>query len=661
MDAQRFTVLGPLMGGKGSRAFLGVVQDDKAVGARRGQQRPVVMVFMPDGIVNDPDLLQHVEEETKVASEIDHINVIGVWGVAKLPEGTARVVEFADAESLATVYERLKEVDRTLPANLAAAIVKDACMGAHYAHELGRMETGAAMIHGGLRPQTLLVSFQGMSKVTGYGAAVLAEWVRKERGEEAIVRDPYTAPEQIFGGRTAATEQTDVYSLGALLFEALTGRPPIDESAGIGDVLIRDDMTHEQLVGVDPRLADIVVRAMKRKATDRYPSALDMRMALLETNLCASDQDVRSFMEELFPPDYPTRVARMNLLASARKKREVTRPQQPAPPVPSVAEAKRIVDAAAIEAAERGPRPVASEQELPAEMSLADAGAASSEVTDPYRYSPAALAPGASAPGVPAQPAASTPAVPAPPAAPPPVVQPAVAAPPPQVVYKTPAWIPIAFAVVVGAAVALGAVLYFQSQNQPVVAQLPPPPPPPPVDQQPQQDQTPPPANDASPPPANPTSSTPTPAPDPKPRPKPRPTTGTIVVSSVPPVALYIDGKKVGVGKGSLEVKAGTHRVKAKDSSKGINTSRKVRVRGGETQRVAFEIGKGKLLLSAPTGALVYLDGRKIGVAPLNPYTVYEGSHVLTVKREIGGPEYKRKFSVRPGDEVSMWVEFRAQ
>ena len=669
VDDSKFTVLGPLMGGKGSQAFLGCVKDDRPR-SRSGQVRPVVMVFLPEPLVKDAELLAQVIEETRVASEIDHVNVIGVWGVARLEEGTARVVEFADAESLWTVYERLHETARELPVEIAAALVKDACMGAHYAHELGRMETGTPMIHGGLRPGTLLVSFQGMAKVTGYGAATLAEWLRKGRGEEAAVRDPYTAPEQIFGGRTAATEQTDVYGLGAVLFEALTGKPPIDEGAGISDALIRDDVTPEMLDGVDPRLVDIVVRAMRRKATDRFISALDMRHALLDTDLCASDAEVRSFMEELFPPDYPTRVARMNLLASARKPREKTSPQFKAPPVPgkprpsdSVVEPALHPDFASPAADAEPPESEASEPQEPPPAAATPPTPAAPPAPAKAAPPPAAPAP-AAAPTPPAQPTPAAPAASVPPGMSSEILAPAAPPPPPApsvVVYRTPPWVIITVAVLVGTAVAFGLLIALRPDSQVVVAPTPTPAPEPtpaPVPEEPPPPEaTPAPTSTQPKPKPKPTSTQPKPKPKPKPPPKPK--KGTLKVTTIPPVNITIDGKSVGKGSGQLVVKSGKHRVKLRDSSKGINLSRTVRVRGGETKSVEFEIGQGKLLLTAPAGAIVILDGRKIGTAPLKPYPVYEGSHKVTVKKAGGGPKFSRNFSVRPGDEVSVWVEFR--
>jgi serine/threonine protein kinase len=615
----RYTVLGPLMGGKGSSAFLGCVQDDGG-----GQVRPVVMVFLPQDVVENTDLLSQISAETEVASNIDHVNVIGVFGVAKLDEGVARVVEFADAESLHTIYERLRELGRWVPPHIAAAIVANACMGVHYAHELGRAETGQPLLHGGIRPGTLLVSFQGMAKVTGYGASTLAEWIRKERGEEAFIRDPYTAPEQIFGGRNAASEHTDVYALGAVLFEALTGKPPFSDDAALADALIREDIPQETLVGVHPGLSEIVIKAMRRRAQDRYATAIEMRHALLDTGVPASEGEVRAFMEDLFPVDFPTRVARMTLLSSARKRREHSRPKMPAPAIPK---------------AEPAPTPTPTPTSVFADSTPPQAVSAA----------PTAAAPPASSSA--SRPLAARPA-PTYATTEPPIY---VTSPPTRVEVRTPTGIIIALALMSGAAIALLVVLLTKSEPQTVVVSAPvqpvpvaPTPPPPPVEPTPP---PPPVENDAKPATTSKSNDPPRPA-------KPAaPSTGTLHVSSEPGVSLFIDGKPVGEGKASEEVKAGTHKVKAVNKARGINIVRNVKVKGGEDKYLDIEIGMGALSLDAPPGSDVFVDGKRVGTTPLPSIPLVEGQHTVVVKK--GKAEYKRSFPVRAGDDVSLWVEFR--
>src|SRR5688572_18207468 len=194
MKAHEFSVLGPLMGGFGSQAFLGCVHDHDGI-------RPAVMVFLSDEIVENGDLFRRVWAETELGSQIDHVNVIAVMGLARLDEGYARVVEYADAESLRSVMRRATTLKKPVAPAIACAIVADACMGVHYAFELGASESpsGEGWVHGGIRPETLQVSFQGMAKVTGYGATTIAEVMRKSRGGDT--KDAYTAPEQAYGGR----------------------------------------------------------------------------------------------------------------------------------------------------------------------------------------------------------------------------------------------------------------------------------------------------------------------------------------------------------------------------------------------------------------------------------------------------------------------------
>jgi serine/threonine-protein kinase len=186
------------MAGEGSRAFLGLAisADNRAV--------PVVIIWVPESAEQDPTLLEKMRRETEHAAKLDHPNIVTVLGFAELDEGHARVVEFADGESLRQVLE----MGKPLPAPIAARIICDASTGAHYAHVAGN-DDGTPLVHGDLRPETLLVGFNGVTKVTGYGALAFAP--REMAGRRAQVRQVYLAPEQIISGRTSIGLSTDVY------------------------------------------------------------------------------------------------------------------------------------------------------------------------------------------------------------------------------------------------------------------------------------------------------------------------------------------------------------------------------------------------------------------------------------------------------------------
>lgn len=673
-EARSFSVLGPLMGGFGSQAFLGCVHD---VGVAGPLMKPAVFVFVPDDVVEDPDRFKKLWQETEFAGEIDHVNVIGVMGLARLEEGYARVVEYADAESLRSVYRRAQTMKRPLPPDIAVAIVADACMGVHYAHELGETETGQPWIHGGVRPETLQVSFAGMAKVTGYGAQVLADSIRKKGATGMITRDTYTAPEQAFGGRASSTVQSDVYALGCILYEALTGKPPFSGDKDLAEAMIKDELSRPSLVGVTEAMAEVVLKATQRRASDRYATALDMRMDIFERCEPANEGDIKRYLDDLFPPNAIPRATRIQMLRKAQiEKPEATGQlltQMPTQLSTLRLDRERIPDDAEIES-----KTGVTVDDLPlAEADAIDAdphaaGAAAAFVTKAMATSaasspvPAAAPPSwqANATAPPARSAVdevtdNTRRVPPPPA---PIRQPtaALAAPAaiamptpataPQVVYRTPAGLLVGIGLFGGVAIAFGAVLWIK---QP--AATPPPVTPPPVVATVASPVTPPPLTPPpveTPPPTTTTTTAPTPTTTPK---KAAPTgPGTLNITSSPPMAITVDGKPAGNGDATIEVPAGKHTVVGKAG--GASVRRVVTVKAGGTETVELEVQKGALAIEAPPGCDVYADGKKMGRTPIEPLQLTEGPHSIRVTQN--GVDYKQNVTIKAGLELFLTVAF---
>ncbi|MFH1807174.1 MAG: serine/threonine-protein kinase [Pseudomonadota bacterium] len=573
MRTARFTVLGPLMGGQGSQAFLG-----QEVGPQ-GPIRPVVMVFLPDEVVDNRELFERILEETKVAVRIDHRNVIGLHGLAKLEEGYARIVEFADAESLRSIYKKLKTQGRRLPPPIATAILAQACMGVHYAHELGISMTGKPMTHGGLRPETLLVGFSGTAKVTGFGAALIAEGLARAQGAESSIRDPYTAPEQIFGGRKAATLQTDVYGLGAVLYEALSGKPPFGQDASLAQAITSAAPSEQLLQDVPPQLASIVLRAMAKQAPDRFTSALEMREALQQQPAMATEAEVASFMEWLFPADTPQRQARRELLDKGRDETDAQSTQL------------RADD---------------SEPTSPAFPAV-------SETPPPQ---PVLRAP-ATAPAPTPRPAVAAPVPAPPPTAAAPAPPPATPAPAPavvrevrevhqeRVVYRTHPAIYAVAGLLGGAVLVLVAIFALRPPTTPAPVVVAPPVAPPVA------------ADPAVPDAAVAAAARPIvpPPPDPPPRP---------VVSK--------------------PVRKPPRRPPADIP--------------GDPVAPAPRGGTGNLIIEAPSGSEILIDGKRAGTAPLPPLELTAGKHKVLVKQAGTGVQYRRSVTVKADLDLTMTVQF---
>ncbi len=300
MAIKRYQALGPLLAGEGSRAFIGLEI------SKDGRAEPVVLVWVPEGTEKDPALLERIRKETEHAAKLDHPNIVRVHGFAALDEGFARVVEFADGESLRKVLE----VAKKLPPRFAAKIVCDAATGVHYAHVAGN-DDGAPLVHGDIRPETLLVSFNGSVKVTGYGALAFAP--REIGGQRVKGRRVHTAPEQIIGGREALSIQTDVYLLGLTLHECLTGLVPFaDQNDFFDQAVLTLPLPPPPLGEVPEALERIIYRACAKKVPERFPTPLQLREEIERAigGALPTNEELAAFLKSYFPDSDTVRAAR---------------------------------------------------------------------------------------------------------------------------------------------------------------------------------------------------------------------------------------------------------------------------------------------------------------------------------------------------------------
>ncbi len=300
----RYHPLGPLLAGDGSRAFLGLeIEED-------GQIRPVVLVWVPEEVANDAKALARLHKDTEVAAKLNHPNLIRVFGLASLEGGLARVVEFVDGESLRRVLQLAKK----LPPPLAALIVADAALGVQHAHLAGN-EDGSPLVHGELRPETLLVAFTGVCKVTGYGALPVAP--RESGGQRVPGRRSHSAPEQILGGRDATDCQTDVYLLGLTLFECMTGSIPFADQLDFDRAIFNRPLSVPSNQEIPAPLFRVIKRAMAKRASERYATPLAFREAVEEAmGTLPTHHELAAFLQRLFPEDNPARSARRKEIES---------------------------------------------------------------------------------------------------------------------------------------------------------------------------------------------------------------------------------------------------------------------------------------------------------------------------------------------------------
>ena len=253
-EVDHYRILEPLGGGG-----MGVVY--KAEDSRL--QRTVALKFLPPSLTRDPVAKSRFLQEARAASALDHPNVCTVYDVGEIEEGQLYLAMPAyDGE---TVKQRIEH--GPLPVEEAVDIAKQAVRGLAKAHKQG-------IVHRDVKPANLMVTGDGIVKILDFGLAKLAGAAGLTRTGFCVGTPTYMSPEQAQG---EVDHRTDLWSLGVVLYEMLTGQAPFraDSDPGIVHAVLHQEPVPLRRLRPDapPELEAIVARLLQKKLPDRYASA----------------------------------------------------------------------------------------------------------------------------------------------------------------------------------------------------------------------------------------------------------------------------------------------------------------------------------------------------------------------------------------------------
>ena len=198
-------------------------------------------------------------------AKLHHPNVVNLYDVGEVDGKPYFTMEFVEGGSLAR-----KLAEGPLPAHEAAALVAQVTEAIERAHQSG-------IIHRDLKPGNVLLALDGTPKVTDFGLARMESGAGLTLTGAPVGTPSYMAPEQARGDKSAIGPATDVYALGAILYECLTGRPPFraeTSTATLQQVLVEEPVPPAQLNPRIPLDAEtICLKCLEKDPRERYVSA----------------------------------------------------------------------------------------------------------------------------------------------------------------------------------------------------------------------------------------------------------------------------------------------------------------------------------------------------------------------------------------------------
>jgi WD40 repeat protein len=252
--------------GEVGRGGMGVVYQAR----HRRLGRTVALKMLLSGAYADPEERTRFRAEAEAVARLEHPNIVHLFEVGEHDGGDGQTrpyftLEFVDGESLSARLAGRPQAPRQ-----AAAWVESLAQAAHYAHERG-------VVHRDLKPSNVLLTVDGVPKLCDFGVAKILTGSDVKTISGAVLGTiEYMAPEQAAGDSTVGPP-ADIYALGAILYTALTGRPPFQGSNALRtleQVQSQDPVAPRLLVPLVPRdLNTICLKCLEKKPASRYPSA----------------------------------------------------------------------------------------------------------------------------------------------------------------------------------------------------------------------------------------------------------------------------------------------------------------------------------------------------------------------------------------------------
>lgn len=223
-------------------------------------------------LTDDENFTRRFILEAKAAASLDHENIVHVIDFGREGDSYQMVMEYVEGESLKDVLERWRPVRY----DLALAIVHQICRGLEHAH-------GKGIVHRDIKPGNVMLTRSGKAKIADFGLAKLVQGTTSQTAANAIMGTPlYMSPEQAFG--ESVDQRSDLFSLGTVLYELLTGRQPFasENYMGVIQNIIHGEIPHVRDVvpEIPTEVEAIVTAALAKTREDRFQSAREFREAI---------------------------------------------------------------------------------------------------------------------------------------------------------------------------------------------------------------------------------------------------------------------------------------------------------------------------------------------------------------------------------------------
>lgn len=252
--------------GKGGMARVYLAED-----VRLGRNVAIKVIDRP--FREEPAYIERFEREAQAIARLEHPHIVRLYRYGETSRLLYMAMQYVEGADLGTILDSYRREGRLIPPRDALAIVRDVGSALDYAHQKG-------VIHRDLKPSNILLSLDGQAYLTDFGLALLA--TTKTLGR-TFGTPQYISPEQASSSEEILP-QSDLYSLGVILYEMFTGALPFDGRGPLEIALQHRDEAppdpRQRRPDLDPAVAAVILKAMAKSPAGRYQSGAALTHAL---------------------------------------------------------------------------------------------------------------------------------------------------------------------------------------------------------------------------------------------------------------------------------------------------------------------------------------------------------------------------------------------
>ncbi len=231
-------------------------------------KKPVAIKVMLPSFSGNKELVERFFQEAETASKLDHPNIVKIFDFGDEDGFLYLVMQYIQGDTL----ESILSFRGKLTVKEALSITLQVLSALDYAHEKG-------LVHRDIKPANIMLNSEGKAFILDFGIAILAQDKRITKTRVAAGTPEYMAPEQFRG---KADRRSDIYSVGAVLYEMLTGKTPFGDAKDVYELQYKILREPVPPTGISDKIDKILENAMSKLPSQRFQTAHDFAQALLE-------------------------------------------------------------------------------------------------------------------------------------------------------------------------------------------------------------------------------------------------------------------------------------------------------------------------------------------------------------------------------------------